>query len=305
VSQPTKALVLGFALLVAGVAAWSLVTPDAGSTGARSATEATDHGAQTAPLRIVHFDVGQGDAALITTPEGKHVLIDGGPMKDQVADLLWDMGVDTLDLVVSSHNHADHIGGLPEVFYAFPVRAYLENGIPTTTAVYRRLLSRVEHEPGVQVLKATARTITLGSVSLLVLPPSGLDRTQNNNSVGIEVDYGAFHELLTGDSEQPERTQWIAEGRVHPVTVVKVAHHGSGNGTNAAWVEATRPAVAVISVGADNKYGHPSASVERLWATRARVYRTDRDGAVLITATPDGKYTVQTHAISATNAPHR
>lgn len=229
-------------------------------------------------LQIVHFDVGQGDAALVTTPEGKHVLIDGGPTTDQVADLLWDMGVDTVDLVVSSHNHADHINGLPEVFYAFPVRAYLENGIPATTAVYARLLSRVEHEPGLQVLRPTARRLQLGSVTLVVLPPSGLDRSQNNNSVGIEVVYGEFRELMTGDSEQPELTQWIAEGRAHPVTVVKVAHHGSRNGTTSAWVDVTNPAVAVISVGAENKYGHPAVEVEHLWAARARVYRPTGTG---------------------------
>jgi len=245
-------------------------------------------------LRIVHFDVGQGDATLVTTPEGKHMLIDGGPASDQVADLLWDIGVDTIDLVVSSHNHADHIGGLPEVFYSFTVRAYLENGIPATTAVYARLLSRVEQEPGVVVLRPTARTIRLGTVTVLVLPPSGVDRSHNNNSVGIEVNYGSFRELLTGDSEQAALSHWLAEGRAHPLTVIKVAHHGSWNGSISAWVKATHPAIAIISVGAGNEYGHPASNVERMWAAEGRVYRTDRDGTVTITAMPDGKYTVQT-----------
>lgn len=248
------------------------------------------------PLRIVHFDVGQGDAALVITPEGRHVLIDGGPETDSVADLLRGMGVDTVDLVVASHNHADHIEGLPEVFVAFPIRAYVENGVPTTTAIYRRLLDRVEEEPGLQVLRATDRTITLGSVTLHVLPPPGLDRSQNDNSVGIEVEYGRFRELLSGDAERSELARWLADGRAHPVTVVKVGHHGSANATTAAWVRATRPAVAVISVGAGNKYHHPSAAVERRWASTATVYRTDRDGTVEISATPDGRFTVRTHA---------
>jgi competence protein ComEC len=268
---------------------------DKGANTKTSSASSARHAAER-PLEILHFDVGQGDAALITTPEGKHVLIDGGPSSDVVADLLWNMGVDTVDLVVSSHNHADHINGLPEVFYAFPVRAYLENGVPATTAVYARLLSRVEQEPGIQVLRPTARTISLGSVTLILLPPPGQDVSQNNNSVGIELDYGRFRELLTGDSEQAELSQWLAEGRARPVTVVKVAHHGSWNGTTLAWVQATQPAVAVISVGTDNKYGHPSAEVERLWAISAKVYRTDRDGSVMITGMSDGKYSVQTHA---------
>lgn len=256
-----------------------------------------------APLRIVHFDVGQGDAALVITPEGRHVLIDGGPEPDSVAHLLSDMGVDTVDLVVASHNHADHIEGLPAVFVAFPVRAYVENGVPTTTAIYRRLLDRVEEEPGLQVLRATDRTITLGSVRLHVLPPPGLDRSQNGNSVGIEVEYGEFRELLTGDAERPELGRWLTEGRAHPVTVVKVGHHGSWNATTAAWVRTTRPALAVISVGAHNKYHHPSAAVERMWGSTATVYRTDRDGTIEISATPDGHFSVRTHApVTATGA---
>lgn len=245
-------------------------------------------------LRIVHFDVGQGDAALVTTPEGRHVLIDGGPQSDAVADLLWEMGVDTIDLVVSSHNHADHIGGLPEVFFVFPVRAYLENGVPATTAVYARLLRRVEEEANVQVLRPTARTITIGSVTFRVLPPSGVDASQNNNSVGIEVTYGQFRELFTGDSEQPELGRWLAAGIVSPVTVLKVAHHGSSNGTNEAWVSATRPAAVVVSAGLKNRYRHPSADVERLWARSAKVYRTDHVGTVEITANSDGRFSVRT-----------
>ena len=246
------------------------------------------------PLRILHFDVGQGDATLVTTPEGRHVLIDGGPQTDVVADLLRNMGVDTIDLVVSSHNHADHIGGLPQVFFAFPVRAYLENGVPTTTAVYARLLRQVEEEPNLRVLRPTARTITVGSVTLRVLPPSGVDASQNNNSVGIEVAYGRFRELLTGDSEQPELAHWIAAGEAKPVAVLKVAHHGSWNGTTNAWIDITHPAVAVISVGRDNRYGHPSPAVERLWARVATIYRTDRVGTIEVTVTPDGHFSVRT-----------
>lgn len=263
----------------------------------RAAVSAPPARAIAAPaLRVVHFDVGQGDAALVITPEGRRVLIDGGPEPDSVADLLSVMGVDTLDLVVASHNHADHIDGLPAVFAAFAVRAYLENGLPTTTALYRRLLERVEAEPGLRVLRPTDRTITLGSLTLHVLPPPGIDRSQNDNSVGIEVEYGEFRELLTGDAERPELGRWLAEGRARPVTVVKVGHHGSSNATTAAWVRATRPAVAVISVGAHNKYRHPSAAVVRQWATTATVYRTDRDGTIEISATPDGRFSVRTHA---------
>ena len=153
--------------------------------------------AQTLELRFL--DVGQGDAALIVTPEGKKVLVDAGPGASPVVPYLRAHHDDTLDLIVASHNHTDHIGGMTAVIAATAVRAYL----------------------------------------------------------------------------------------------VKVAHHGSPNGSTAAWVQTTRPQVAVISVGTGNTYGHPSPQVIQLWQSAgARVYRTDRDGAVIIEAKRDGSYIV-------------
>src|SRR4051812_33444226 len=146
----------------------------------------------TAHLSIDQLGVGQGDAALITTADGKHVLIDGGPDRHVVAQFLKERRIDTLDLVIASHAHADHIGGLPEVFSSVVVRAYMDNGIPYTTATYTRTLSAVEHEDGLQYLRPTARTITLGSTTLRILPPSRADNSQNNNSVGVLVEFGRF-----------------------------------------------------------------------------------------------------------------
>lgn len=254
----------------------------------------------SAGLRIQQLDIGQGDAALITTPEGRRILIDAGPDANTVADVLWDAGIDTLDLVVASHNHADHIGGMPEVFFAFVVRAYVENGVPHTTSVYRRTMTAVEQEPGLRYLEATDRTISLGSVTLRILPPPHADDSQNDNSVGVLIEYGRFRALYTGDSERPELEAWLRAGRVPRVTLVKVAHHGSRNGTTPEWVRATSPAVAVISVGADNRYHHPAPEVERQWAAGgARVYRTDRDGAVEVLVSPDGRFAIHTRTAAA------
>ena len=111
--------------------------------------------------------------------------------------------------------------------------------------------------------------------------------------MGILLEYGKFRALLTGDSEQAEFGYWLQHDSVPRVTVVKVAHHGSRNGTTAAWVQATRPQVAVISVGTGNSYGHPSSQVIEQWERAgARVYRTDRDGAVIVEAKRDGSYIV-------------
>lgn len=246
--------------------------------------------AQTLELRF--FDVGQGDAALIVTPEGKRVLIDAGPGASPVVPYLQSHHYDTLDLIVASHNHTDHIGGMVAVIGSTVVRAYLDNGIPHTTATYQGTLRTVAAS-GAQYLQATARTITVGSARLRVLPPPARQVDQNNGSVGVLLEYGEFRALLTGDSEQDELDYWLRHDSVPRVTVVKVAHHGSGNGTTAAWVQATRPQVVVISVGAGNSYGHPAPQVIEQWQSGgARVYRTDRDGAVIIEAQRNGSYIV-------------
>jgi beta-lactamase superfamily II metal-dependent hydrolase len=255
---------------------------------------------QSAPLRIRQIDVGQGDAALITTPEGRRVLIDAGPSFDAVARVLSSERVDTLDLVIASHNHADHIGGMAGVFGAVVVRAYVENGIPHTTATYRRTLDAIERERGLTYLKATERTITVGSVRVRVLGPGVADTGQNNNSVGVVIEHGAFRALYTGDSEQRALAGWIRRGAVSPVTVVKAAHHGSTNGVTDAWVRATKPKVVLISVGAANTYGHPHSRAVDSWKrSAAAVYRTDMNGDIEILAHADGTCTVLTSRGSA------
>jgi beta-lactamase superfamily II metal-dependent hydrolase len=253
-------------------------------------------------LEIRFLNVGQGDAALIRE-SGKTALIDAGSAG--VVSYLRQFQIDTLDLVVTSHNHADHIGGMTGVFGSTVVRFYLDNGVPHTTATYQRTIQAVRAS-GAQYLTATTRTITLGAARLHVLAPPPEDsgasprtahrvpRTQNNSSVGILVEYGEFRALFTGDSEQDELQYWLSTDTIPQVHVVKVAHHGSSNGTTAGWVAATQPAVAVISVG-KNSYGHPSPQVIAQWQDAgARVYRTDYDGSVLILANDDGSFVVTT-----------
>jgi len=252
-------------------------------------------------LEIHFLNVGQGDAAIVQ--EGGHTaIIDAGP--SGINAFLTTLHIDTIDLVVASHPHADHIGGMPELLQSHVVRFYLDNGIPHTTATYRRTLEAVRAS-GAQYLNATSRTITLGAAQLHVLSPPpdsalprtthDVRRTQNSGSVGILIEYGQFRALFTGDSEQEELRYWLASGAIPHVNVLKVAHHGSPNGTSATWIAATKPQAAVISVGAGNSYGHPSPFVIAAWENAgARVYRTDRDGTVFVVANEDGSFVITT-----------
>lgn len=239
-------------------------------------------------VELRFLDIGQGDAVLIRLPDGRHILIDAGRNATAVADLLSRERIDTLYLVVASHNHADHIGGLPEVFDRFVVQNYLANGIAAEPATYRRLVEAVERS-GARKLRAGARMLNLGSVQLRVLSlPPGLT-TQNENSVGLLLQFGEFRALLTGDSEIGELTYWLDNDSIPVVSLVKVPHHGAKNGTTARWVDATRPRVAVISVGR-NGYGMPAQEVVDRWSRVARhVELTIAGGTVIIRATRDGK----------------
>ena len=242
-------------------------------------------------LEIRFLDVGQGDATLIREG-GKTLLIDAGSGAS-IATYLQQSRVDTIDLLVASHNHSDHIGGMTTVLNSAVVRFYLDNGIAHTTATYRQTIQAVQAS-GAQYLQATNRSIQLGAATVTILAPVAHD-DQNNGSVGVLVAYGAFRALFTGDSEQQELASWLGAGAIPRVSVLKVAHHGSANGTSCDWIGATHPQVAVISVGRTNSYGHPAASVIADWEQAgSRVYRTDTDGSVVVLANDDGSFVVTT-----------
>jgi competence protein ComEC len=250
--------------------------------------------AQQTAVEIAFLDVGQGDAALITAPDGRHVLIDGGPRGSGVAAWLRSRGIDTLELVVASHNHADHIGGLEEVLATVGVRYYMENDVPSATQTYARLVDAVARS-GAVVLKAEQRAIGLGDLRIHVLPSPPGALSHNDRSIGLVVRLGEFHAMFTGDAERETLAWWIEHAALPRMSIVKVSHHGARSGTTAAFVHATSPDVAVISVGAPNQYGHPSPITLNMWRAAARyVLRTDREGPVTVIGAADGSMRLST-----------
>lgn len=258
------------------------------------------------PLRIHFVDVGQGDGILIQSPSGQNVVYDGGENTTRMIEYLTDIGVSAVGLVIASHNHADHIGGLPEVLRAFRPQFYMDNGVPATTRIYERVLDAVT-EAGSQLLETTSRRVLLGDASLVVVPPPGIpDWDQNDNSVGIVVEYGSFRLSLAGDAEPREWSWWNVNNRdwMAAVQVHKASHHGSSNGDTSAALSRLAPKAAIVSAGQGNSYGHPDASALRLYGeVGATVYRTDLNGTIIVEAQSSGAYTVRVERGTGTPPP--
>lgn len=239
-------------------------------------------------LHVVFLDVGQGDAIFIQTPSGRQVLVDGGPSETVLLSQLgrqmpfWDR---TLDLIVLTHPDADHITGLVPVLERYQVEAVILREVEHSSDVYEYWL---------QLLKAEGATVYRGEAGLhvtldeglemVVLHPgaelvSGTEADSNNNSVVTRLTYGQVSVLLPGDIEAEVEHWLVEEGAPLGSTVLKAAHHGSCSSTTQEFLEAVDPEVVVVSVGADNRFGHPCTGVlERLEGLS--VYRTDEHGVV-------------------------
>ena len=255
-------------------------------------------------LTVTVFDVGQGDCILVQSPSGKTVLIDAGGRPGQqargydvgrevVVPGLLARGVRRIDVLVITHPHEDHIGGLSAVLEAVPVGMVLDPMLPCDTETYEQLREAME-ESEVPLHRATeGQRLNLGDgVYAEVLNPpdprlSDTGSELNDNSVVLRLVYDGMSVLLSGDVDEVGAMRLARLGDGARSTVLKVPHHGSSEPAEGGLVEAVRPELAVISVGADNSFGHPSAEMLReLEGVGAKVMRTDEDGAVTIRLRP-------------------
>lgn len=242
-------------------------------------------------LRVTVLDVGQGDAIVVHAPGGETALVDAGPGSSgfnagekTVLPYLRKTGVRSLDAVVLTHPHEDHVGGMASVLRALPTKMLVDCGASHASPGYAAVQRLVDEKDIPYHVARRGDEIQLGDVSLTVLNPPGYRSGAglNDRSVVLRVEYGETSILLAADAEREAEMDMLANCEHLQSTVLKAGHHGSDTATSDAFLEAVQPEVAIISVG-KNDFGHPSReTLDRLKQHSMRVYRTDRNGGVTI-----------------------
>ncbi|MFA6594531.1 MAG: MBL fold metallo-hydrolase [Candidatus Buchananbacteria bacterium] len=241
----------------------------------------------TSSLELIFFDVGQGDSSLIIAPDGEDILVDGGPDNG----VLYGLGKylpptdRTIELVILSHPHSDHVAGLVEVLRRYRVEKIIMTGAGHVAPDYSEFLKLIEEKRiPVEIIDRPQEEIIGGLTLQFLTPENNLSGERpanlNNSSIVFKLVYGSTTALYTGDFENEESL--LLQSRVKLQSgVLKIGHHGSTNANSKGFLQAVAPAYAVVSVGADNQYGHPHyRTLYYLKELGTRVFRTDSDGDV-------------------------
>jgi competence protein ComEC len=297
-----------------GLPAW----PPHGSGGAAGRSAVSGQRSAAIPLlTVVFLDVGQGDATFVRLPSGRAWLVDAGGTPGSssfdvgsrvVTMALWAMGVRRLDAMVLTHGDPDHVGGAPAVIDDLRPRQLWE-GIPVPGHPALRRVHLAATNRGVDArFLHQGDAMQIGDVRVSVLNPALPDwqrrRVRNDDSVVLAMRFGTARVILPGDIGADIERTLAPEFASQPsaLTIVKVAHHGSASSSSPAWIDALRPRLAIVSAGANNRFGHPAAAVlARYAAAGSAILRTDLCGAIAVTT--DG-FTARAYAWSGTSWQH-
>jgi beta-lactamase superfamily II metal-dependent hydrolase len=246
-----------------------------------------DHSLVVPPGTLaVHFiDVGEGDSILLDIGD-KEVLIDGGGKSPGVVSYIDDYVDGRLEVMVATHPHNDHIGGLISVLRSFEVDEIWVNGDTSTSQTYSQFMSAVNSE-GAQVFTARrGDTIQAGNLTFNVLHPANLNGSTNDDSIVLSLSYGQIDFLFTGDAEQEAEASMLVQSvvPVPDVEVLKVGDHGSRTASSMQFLQVIKPECAIYTAGQDNSYGHPhEEAIANLCEVGAQIYGTDIHGTVVVT----------------------
>ena len=233
-------------------------------------------------LRIQFIDVGQADAALLICKE-QTMLIDGGNVGDgeKIYSILKEHEIQTLDYVVCTHAHEDHVGGLAAALTACDAKTIFCPVTDYDSKAFRNFADRA----GEITVPKVGDCFDFGGAKVQILACDPYAEETNNTSIVLKLTYGQTSFLFTGDAEYPVEQALLDDSYNPSATVLKVGHHGSSSSTSYRFLNAVMPQYAVISVGTDNSYGHPDDAVlSRLRDADVTVYRTDLDGDLFCTS---------------------
>lgn len=254
-------------------------------------------------LRVDFLDVGQGDSALVTMPDGTTLLVDAGGNtlesarrigETVVSEYLWWRGLSEIDYVLATHADADHIDGLNDVLENFKVRGALIARRPAEDPEFAKFSQTLARTRTRSETIEAGDIIHFGHVTVSVLWPASGEQSLNNDSIVLRIQFGERSILLTGDIEQATERALLASQKQLHVDVIKVPHHGSKTSSTQNFVNATRPQLAIISVGRNSRFGHPHKEVVERWQSNgATVLTTGNSGTITIT-TDGNDLTVKT-----------
>jgi competence protein ComEC len=263
-------------------------------------------------LHVVFLDVGQGDSTLVVTPSGRTVLIDGGTDGRQTCTLVdrylpfWDRSI---DVVVATHPHADHLGGLLSVVERYDVGLVLDSPVASTSLPSLEWERRLADSGATRAHAAAGQEFSLGDgISLTILNPaarvaSGVADAEDNNGVALRLSYGDVSFLFSADIRAEREVTLVHRGATLQANVLKVPHHGSNTSSCAQFLTAVNPDVAIVSVGAENSYGHPHASVLEGLAASGAAVLTTKDCGTIELVTDGHELSVRTATRAAVGGP--
>lgn len=239
-------------------------------------------------MKVHYIDVGQGDATLVQV-NGKNLLIDAGPNKsaDSLVEYIKGIGVTTIDHVIATHPHEDHIGGMDEIFDAFEVKNFYSPKVEHTTKTFEKMINAVTNE-GLKITTIKAgdgSKIDLGDGTKVEIfsPVDDKYNELNDYSPIMKITFGENSFLFTGDAEKLVEKQVIANGENIDADVLKVGHHGSTTSSSEDFIKEVSPDIAVIPVGEGNDYGHPHKEIlELLEKNNINLLRTDFEGTIIL-----------------------